>query len=94
MISRWVLVWALVGTIGGLFAALYWNVLELLTHILHGFDGLTLLLVMPLAGLIVGLVIHFLGNPGEIDLIVDNIHFRSEPLDTRNNTLNDSGFSS
>ncbi|GAX43224.1 Cl- channel voltage-gated family protein [Tolypothrix sp. NIES-4075] len=85
MISRWVLRWAGVGTVCGLFAAFYWNVLELITHQLQRFNGLSLLIVMPLAGLVIGLVIHFLGNPGEIAVIVDNIHFRGGRLDARKN---------
>lgn len=85
MISRWVLGWAGVGTVCGLFAALYWNVLELITHALQRFNGLSLLIVMPSAGLVIGLVIHFLGNPGEIAAIVDNIHFRGGRLDARKN---------
>ncbi|WP_341526919.1 chloride channel protein [Nostoc sp. UHCC 0302] len=85
MISKWVMRWAVVGAAGGLFAAFYWNVLEQITHNLQRFDGLSLLIVMPLAGLVIGLVIHFLGNPGEIAVIVDNIHFRGGRLDTRKN---------
>ncbi|MFN6486183.1 MULTISPECIES: chloride channel protein [unclassified Nostoc] len=85
MISHWVIRWVLVGTAGGLFAALYWNVLEFLTHRLQRFEGFSLLIVMPLAGLFIGLVIHFFGNPGEIAVIVDNIHFRGGRLDVRKN---------
>ncbi len=85
VISRWVLRWVALGAGGGLFAALYWNVLELITHGLQKFAGYSLLLVMPLAGFLVGLIIHFLGNPGEIGVIVDNIHFRNGRLDTRKN---------
>ncbi|HEY9739248.1 MAG TPA: chloride channel protein [Coleofasciculaceae cyanobacterium] len=85
MISRWVLCWALVGTVCGLFAGLYWNILELMTHALKHFEGPSLLIVMPLAGLMIGLVIYFLGNPGEIAVIVDNIHFRGGRLDARKN---------
>ncbi len=85
MISRWVLCWALVGTVCGLFAGLYWNILELMTHALKHFQGSSLLIVMPLAGLMIGLVIYFLGNPGEIAVIVDNIHFRGGRLDARKN---------
>lgn len=84
-ISRLVVRWAVVGMASGLFAGLYWNVLELITHFLKRFEGFTLLIVMPLAGLVIGLVIHFLGNPGEIDVIVDNIHFRGGRLDARKN---------
>lgn len=85
MISQWVIRWIVVGTAGGLFAALYWNILEFLTHRLQRFEGFSLLIVMPLSGLIIGLVIHFLGNPGEIAVIVDNIHFRGGRLDIRKN---------
>ncbi|BDI14759.1 chloride channel protein [Nostoc cf. commune SO-36] len=85
MISRWVICWVVVGIAGGLFAALYWNILEFLTHQLQKFEGFSLLIVMPLAGLFIGLVIHFLGNPGEIAVIVDNIHFRGGRLDARKN---------
>lgn len=85
MISQWLILWVAVGTAGGLFAALYWNVLELLTHQLQRFEGFSLLIVMPLADLVIGLVIHFLGNPGEIAVIVDNIHFRGGRLDSRKN---------
>lgn len=84
-ISRWVLLWALIGVVCGLFAAFYWLVLESITHRLEGFTGPSQLIVMPLAGLFIGLVIHFLGNPGEIGLIVDNIHSRGGRLDTREN---------
>jgi H+/Cl- antiporter ClcA len=84
-ISRWVLRWAAVGTASGIFAGLYWNVLELSTHLLKRFEGFTLLIVMSLAGLVIGLVIQFLGNPGEIAVIVDNIHFRGGRLDIRKN---------
>ncbi|WP_313929990.1 chloride channel protein [Trichocoleus sp. FACHB-262] len=83
--SRWVLLWMTVGAAGGLFAALYWNVLELLTHALEVFTGPVLLLIMPLAGLLIGLVIYWLGNPGEIAVIVDNIHFQGGRLDMRRN---------
>jgi len=85
MISRWVLCWALVGTFCGLFAGLYWNILELMTHALGQFEGPTLLIVMPLAGLVIGLLIDFLGNPGEIAVIVNNIHFRGGRLDAGKN---------
>lgn len=84
-ISRWVLRWIIVGTVCGLFAAIYWHILELMTHALRAFEGYSLLWLMPLAGLVVGLIIHFLGNPGEIAAIVDNIHFRGGRLDARKN---------
>ncbi|WP_322112001.1 chloride channel protein [Aerosakkonema funiforme] len=85
MISRWVLRWTVVGTVCGLFAGLYWNILELMIHALNRIEGPSLLIVMPTLGLFVGLVIHHLGNPGEIGVIVDNIHFRGGRLDARKN---------
>jgi H+/Cl- antiporter ClcA len=84
-ISRWVLRWAVVGTVCGLFAGLYWSVLELMIHGLENFQGWSLLIIMPVAGLAIGLVIHFLGNPGEIAAIVDNIHLQNGRLDARKN---------
>lgn len=84
-ISRWVLRWAAVGTVCGLFASLYWNVLVVMIEASHLFQGPILLVVMAGAGLLVGLAIYFLGNPGEIAVIVDNIHFRGGRLDTRKN---------
>lgn len=84
-LSRWVLCWMLVGTVCGLFAGLYWSILEAITHQLRHIQGSHLLFVMPIFGLLIGLVIHILGNPGEIALIVDNIHFRGGRLDARKN---------
>lgn len=84
-LSRWVVCWAAIGVGSGLFAGLYWNALELLTHVLRSFQGVSLLIVMPLSGLLIGLIIHVLGNPGEISLIVDNIHSRGGRIDTRQN---------
>jgi H+/Cl- antiporter ClcA len=83
--SRWVLYWVFVGVVCGIFAGLYWSVLALFIHALSIFQGSILLVVMPLAGLVIGLIIHFLGNPGEIALIVDNIHFSGGRLDARRN---------
>jgi H+/Cl- antiporter ClcA len=83
--SRWLLYWVIVGVVCGIFAGLYWSVLEFLTHKLETFQGPSLLAVMPLAGLVIGLIIHILGNPGEIALIVDNIHFSNGRLDAKRN---------
>ncbi|NUN65058.1 chloride channel protein [Pseudanabaena biceps] len=84
-LTRSVLLWAVLGIICGLFAAIYWIGLS---HLMQGFeswDGLSLLIVMPIAGLLVGLVIHCLGNPGEISLIIDNIHLNNGRLSMREN---------
>lgn len=84
-LTRSVLLWASLGIICGLFAATYWIVLS---HLMQGFEslsGLSLLIVMPIAGLLVGLIIHWLGNPGEIGLIIDNIHLNGGRLAMREN---------
>jgi len=49
------------------------------------FSGLSLLIIMPLAGLLIGLLIHWLGNPGEIGLIIDNIHLNGGRLPMKEN---------
>ncbi|WP_353674835.1 chloride channel protein [Synechocystis sp. LKSZ1] len=69
----------------GLFAGLYWTVLERLTEFVRALHSLSLLVIMPCAGLLIGLVIHRLGQPGEIGLIVDNIHSRGGRIDTHEN---------
>lgn len=84
-LSRQVVCWAAIGVGSGLFAGLYWNILELFTQALRSFQGFSLLIAMPLSGLLIGLIIHVLGNPGEISLIVDNIHSQGGRIDTRQN---------
>lgn len=84
-LSRSVLLWAALGIICGLFAASYWIVLSYIMQGFEQFSGLTLLVVMPLAGLCIGLTIHRLGNPGEIGLVIDNIHLNGGRLAMREN---------
>lgn len=83
--SRMFLLWALLGLTGGLIAGMYWVVLEALTHWLDIFTGWQVIPVMAGCGLLAGLVIHFIGDPGEIHLIVNNIRFNKGRLDPRNN---------
>nr|WP_284046864.1 chloride channel protein [Gelidibacter japonicus] len=40
---------------------------------------------MAICGLLAGLIIHFIGDPGEIHLIVNNIRFNKGRLDPKNN---------
>ncbi|WP_366878417.1 chloride channel protein [uncultured Christiangramia sp.] len=40
---------------------------------------------MAVAGLLAGLIIHLIGDPGEIHLIVNNIRFNKGKLDPKNN---------
>src|SRR5690606_31185811 len=70
--SRAFLLWALLGLIGGVMAGAYWIVLEHLTGGLAFFEGWTVIPVMAFCGLLAGLIIHFIGDPGEIQLIVNN----------------------
>jgi len=77
--------WAFLGLLGGIIAGLYWIVLEFLTHQLAFFEGWFVIPVMAICGLLVGLIIHFIGDPGEIHLIVNNIRFNKGKLDPKNN---------
>ncbi|MEQ8219457.1 MAG: chloride channel protein [Arenibacter sp.] len=83
--SRTFLLWAILGLVGGLIAGLYWIVLEFLTHKMASFEGWQVVPLMSIAGLLAGLVIHFIGDPGEIHLIVNNIRFNKGKLDPKNN---------
>jgi len=83
--SRMFLLWAFLGLIGGIIAGLYWLGLEYLTGLLALFEGWLVIPVMALCGLAAGLIIHFIGDPGEIHLIVNNIRFNKGKLDPKNN---------
>jgi H+/Cl- antiporter ClcA len=83
--SRLFFLWLLIGLIGGVIAGIYWIVLEHLTHSLVLFQGIYVIPVMALAGLFAGLIIHYIGDPGEIQLIVNNIRFKGGRLDPKNN---------
>ncbi|MFB9054373.1 chloride channel protein [Formosa undariae] len=79
------LLWAVLGLIGGITAGIYWIILEFLTHKVAFFEGWQVIPVMSIAGLLAGLVIHFIGDPGEIQLIVNNIRFNKGKLNPKNN---------
>lgn len=83
--SRTFLLWAFLGLLGGVIAGIYWIALEFITHQLAFFDGWTVIPVMAMSGLLAGLIIHFIGDPGEIHLIVNNIRFNKGKLDPKNN---------
>ncbi len=83
--SRLFLLWAVLGVLGGLIAGAYWVSLEMLTHALAFFQGWEVIPLMAICGLLAGLVIHFIGDPGEIQLIVNNIHFNKGKLNPKNN---------
>ena len=83
--SKIFLLWVAIGIIGGIIAGSYWIVLEGLLHFLAQFQGLYVIPVMAGAGLLAGLVIYFLGDPGEMDLIVNNVRFKGGRLEPKNN---------
>lgn len=83
--SRTFLLWALLGLLGGSIAAAYWILLSYLMEVIAIFSGWAVIPVMALSGLLAGLVIHLIGDPGEIDLIVNNIRFKKGELDPKNN---------
>src|SRR5690606_9911684 len=83
--SRNFFLWAILGITGGLISGVYWIVLEMLMHGLAFFDGWQVIPTMALAGLLAGLIIHYIGDPGEISLIVNNIRFNNGKLDPKNN---------
>jgi H+/Cl- antiporter ClcA len=83
--SRTFFLWAVLGIIGGLISSFYWIILENLTHLLSIFEGIYVIPTMAICGLLAGLVIHFIGDPGEIHLIVNNIRFNKGKLDPKNN---------
>jgi len=83
--SRLFFLWLFIGLTGGVIAGTYWIVLEYLTGYLAGFQGLYVIPVMAFSGFLAGLIIYYIGDPGEIQLIVNNIRFKGGRLDPRNN---------
>lgn len=83
--SRTFILWAILGLMGGIIAGIYWIILEFLTHKLAFFEGWHVIPLMASCGLFTGLIIHFIGDPGEIHLIVNNIRFNKGKLDPKNN---------
>ena len=79
------MLWAFLGLVGGMIAGVYWIVLQFLTHELAFFTGWKVVPIMGISGLLAGLIIHFIGDPGEIHLIVNNIRFNKGKLNPRNN---------
>jgi cell division protein FtsX len=57
--------WAFTGLVGGIIAGGYWIVLEHFTEFLAHFQGWQVIPTMAVCGLLAGLVIHFIGDPGK-----------------------------
>src|SRR5690554_4427805 len=70
---------------GGLIAGIYWIVLEIVIGVLGQFEGWLVIPTMAFSGFLAGLIIHFIGDPGEISLIVNNIRFNKGKLDPKRN---------
>lgn len=85
VLSRQFWFWVLIGLIGGAIAAIYWIALEQAIHLSMLISGWMVIPLMTIAGLLVGLIIHWIGDPGEMDLIVNNIRFKGGRLDPKNN---------
>lgn len=83
--SRMFILWAVLGLIGGLISGAYWVVLMFLTDSLAVYHGWLVIPVMAICGLLAGLIIYFIGDPGEMQLIVNNIRFNKGKLDPKNN---------
>lgn len=83
--SRMFLLWAVLGLIGGFISGSYWAVLMFLTDFLGAYQGWLVIPVMAICGLLAGLIIYFIGDPGEMQLIVNNIRFNKGKLDPKNN---------
>ncbi len=83
--SRMFILWAVLGLLGGLISGAYWVVLMFLTDFLAVYQGWLVIPVMAICGLLAGLIIYFIGDPGEMQLIVNNIRFNKGKLDPKNN---------
>lgn len=85
MLSRLTFFYVILGIVGGLFSAVFWMFLEYLIHLGSTISEILTVPYMAAAGLFIGLIIHFLGEPGEISLVIDNIRFRGGKLETNQN---------
>lgn len=71
----------LVGALGGLAGAAYIAALRLLQQVLwpEHHSPLTSLVLLTAVGLVIGVLTRWLGNPGDVELLVDNIHVLGRP---------------
>lgn len=78
--------WVSLGIAGGIVAGLYWILIDYLMRVTRQFTaGWEVITIMGLAGLLIGLIIYFTGDPGELQIVLNNIRFKGGKLDTRNN---------
>ena len=74
-----------VGIGGGAIGATYLLAIHLLQHVLapHNFTSIELFAVLGGVGVVVAVVARVLGNPGDVELLVDNIHVSGGATDVR-----------
>lgn len=78
--------WVSLGIAGGIVAGLYWILIDFLMRVTKHFTaGWEVIAIMGLAGLVIGLIIYFIGDPGELQIVMNNVRFKGGKLDTRNN---------
>jgi H+/Cl- antiporter ClcA len=75
----------LVGLAGGLVGAAYVSTLHLLESVIgpEQHSGLAQVLVLTAVGAAIGVLIKGLGDPGDVELLVDNIHVEGGSRDAR-----------
>lgn len=76
---------SLVGVVGGLVSAGYVELLRLLTRAIgpQQFSRTTDLAVLAAVGLTIAVLVRFLGDPGNVEMLFDNIHIGGRPSDVR-----------
>jgi H+/Cl- antiporter ClcA len=81
----WWLVLVGVGAVAGVAGAGYVELLRLVTKLLgpEHFARWTHLLVLGAVGITIAALVRLLGNPGDVELLVDNIHVGGRPADVR-----------
>jgi H+/Cl- antiporter ClcA len=84
--SRSFFIWTILGIAAGIVTGLYWIIISFLMRYTHNFTlGWEIILIMGAGGFIIGLVIHLWGDPGKLDIVVNNVRFNGGRLDTKNN---------
>lgn len=79
-------IWATLGIVGGLVAGVFWVAVVFLMDITRDLnEWYQVIPLMGGAGLLLGYIIYKKGDPGELDVVLNNIHFRGGRLDTRHN---------
>lgn len=79
-------IWVALGILGGIVAGIFWVSVVFLMDITRDLnEWYQVIPIMGGAGLIIGLIIHYKGDPGELDVVLNNIKFRGGRLDTRHN---------